>query len=157
MDRELLKKTMRTSISEVLEKMFFLPLDFSEAGAPEELWEDPAAADLMALSLSFSGPFSGSLIFLIPRKLGTDMTADFMGVERDVVPAEHVEQTAKEVLNMIAGSTFGSLDDQAVFELGIPESVPVGSAREALSTREVGLFQGVDTLESRIALIMVSG
>jgi len=147
---------MRTSISEVLEKMFFLPLDFSEAGTLGELWEDPGAADLMAVQISFSGPFSGSLIFLIPRKLGADMTADFMGVEKGAVPAEHVDQTAGEILNMIAGSTFGNLDDQAVFELGIPESTPVESALKALSTREGYLLQGVDTLEGRIGLVMVS-
>jgi len=156
MDRELLKKTMRTSISEVLEKMFFLPLDFSEAETPGELWEDPGAADLMAVQMSFSGPFSGSLVFLIPRKLGVDMTADFMGIERDAVPAEHVEQTAKEILNMIAGSTFGRLDDQAVFELGIPETTPAETALKELSTRREYLFHGVDTLESRIGLVLLA-
>ena len=156
MDRELLKKTMRTSISEVLEKMFFLPLDFSEAETPGELWEDPGAADLMVVRMSFSGPFSGSLIFLIPRKLGVDMTADFMGIERDAVPAEHVEQTAKEILNMIAGSTFGRLDDQAVFELGIPETTPAETALRELSSRGAYLFHGVDTLESRIGLALLA-
>ncbi len=156
MDRELLKKTMRTSISEVLEKMFFLPLDFSEAETPGELWEEPGAADLMAVRMSFGGPFSGSLIFLIPRRLGADMTADFMGVERGAVPAEHVEQTAGEILNMIAGSTFGRLDDQAVYELGIPETTPAETALRELSTRGAYLFQGVDTLESRIGLVLLA-
>ena len=154
MDRELLTRTMRASISEVLEKMFFLPLDFSEAGTPGELWGDPEAADLLAVRLPFEGPFSGSLVFLIPRGLGFDMTADFMGVEKEEVPLEHVEQTAKEILNMIAGSTFSRLDDQAVFELGIPETVP---AQGALSGGSNGkeLFVGVDTLESRIGLVLV--
>ena len=155
MDRDLLKKTMRTSISEVLEKMFFLPLDFSEAETPGELWEDPGAAELMAVRLSFGGPFSGTLIFLIPRKLGVDMTADFMGIDRDAVPAEHVDQTAKEILNMIAGSTFGLLDDQAVFELGIPETTSAETALRELSARGAYLFQGVDTLESRIGLVLL--
>ncbi|MCF8061985.1 MAG: chemotaxis protein CheX [Deltaproteobacteria bacterium] len=146
---------MRNSISEVLEKMFFLPLDFSEAGTPGELWEDPAAADLMAVRLSFAGPFSGSLVFLIPRKLGVDLTADFMGVEKDAVPPEHVEQTVEEILNMIAGSTFSILDDQAVYELGIPESTSAQQALAATSSPRGAVFQGVDTLDSRIALALV--
>jgi CheY-specific phosphatase CheX len=155
MDRELLKKTMRASTSEVLEKMFFLPLDFSEAGTPGELWADPAAADLLTVRLSFAGPISGALLFMIPRGLGIEMTADFMGIEKEGVPPEHVEQTAKEILNMIAGSTFSSLDDQAVFELGIPETAPVQTALTACSDPEKGLFLGVDTLESRIGLVLV--
>ncbi len=152
MDREMMKKTMRTSISEVLEKMFFLPLDFSDAGTPAELWEDPSSADLIGARLSFDGPFTGAFLFLIPRRLGLDLTADFMGVEPDAVPPEHVEQTVHEILNMIAGSTFSALDDQAVFELGIPESIP---AQTILASGREGVFVGVDTLESPIALMAV--
>ncbi len=156
MDRDLLMKTMKDSISEVLEKMFFLPLDVSDSVGWSDLWEDPAAVDPIAVKLAFSGPFSGHFMFLIPRGLGTGLTADFMGIEKNAVPPEHVEQTAKEILNMVAGTAFSDLDEQAVFQLGIPEIVSAQTALEPSKTRQRELFLGVDTLKGRMGLLLVN-
>ncbi len=155
MDRERMKTAMRASISEVLEKMFFLPLEFFEADSPKELWKDPGAVDLTGARLSFFGSFSGSFLFLIPRKLGVALTADFMGVEPDAVPQEHVEQTVQEILNMIAGSTFSNLNEEAVFQLDIPTAVSAETLPAMLARTPEYVFLGVDTLEDRIALAVV--
>ncbi len=156
MDRDLLMKAMKASISEVLEKMFFLPLDVSDAGTWSDFWGDPAAAKPIAVRLAFNGPFSGHFIFFIPRSLGGELTADFMGIEQEAVPPEHVDQTAKEILNMIAGTTFGALDEQAVFQLGIPETISAESVLVPSATPGSEMFLGVETLKGRMALLLVN-
>ncbi len=151
MDKDLLKKAMKTSISEVLEKMFFLPLDFSEASSPRDIW-DLDVEPLIAVRLDFQGPLSGQMALFIPRKLGADLAADFMGGDPEAVPSEHVDQTAKEIINMVAGRSFSLLDEKAVFDLGIPEIVPVKTACETPDRAEDAVFLGIDTLESHLGL-----
>ena len=55
------------------------------------------------------------------------MTEMFMGLEADGVTDTHLLGTISEAINMIAGNTFSRLDDQAVYNLEIPELVDVGS------------------------------
>ncbi len=155
MQRDLLMKTMKTSISEVLEKMFFLPLDFSDAEGSAELGKGPGDQDLIAVRLAYSGPFSGYFVLLIPRNLGRELTADFMGIDQKTVPPEHVDQTAKEILNMIAGTTFSSLDEEAVFQLGIPEALSGEGAGGKAASGQKELFLAVDTLKGPMGLLLV--
>ena len=154
MNREMLMKAMKASISEVLEKMFFLPLDFSDAGSPDELW-DEGGDDVLAIRLAFEGPFSGRFIFFIPRALGKTLAADFMGMDAEGVSSEHVEQTAKEIVNMIAGSTFSALDEEAVFDLGIPEQVPANEAWQGKAASQDPVFLGIDLIHGRMGLGLV--
>lgn len=154
MDRDVLTKAMKTSISEVLEKMFFLPLDFSEAGSPGDLWE-AGEQEVLAIRLAFEGPFSGHFLFFIPWMLGTTLAADFMGIDAEGVSTEHVEQTAKEIVNMIAGSTFSALDDEAVFDLGIPEPVPANEAWQGKDGSQDPVFLGVELIDGRLGLGLV--
>lgn len=155
MDRESLTKAMKGSISSVLEKMFFLPLDFSDAGAPGDLW-DAGAEDLLAVRLAFKGPFSGHFVFFVPRALGKTLTADFMGVDAEGVSSEHVEQTAKEIVNMIAGGTFSALDEAAVFDLGIPENAPPGELWQGPGDSQDQVFLGIDVIDGRLGLRLVT-
>jgi chemotaxis protein CheY-P-specific phosphatase CheC len=148
-------QAMKTSISEVLEKMFFLPLDFSDAASPADLW-DAGGEPLIAVRLEFEGPISGRFALLIPRKLGSEMCADFMGCAPDEVSTDHVEQTAKEIINMVAGSTFSALDEEAVFNLGIPEAVSVETVLNVPADSGESVFLGIDTLESHIGLLMLN-
>jgi len=155
MDRKMLTKAMRTSISEVLEKMFFLPLDFSDAGSPGDLWE-AGGVDLLAIRLAFQGPFSGHFAFFVPQALGKALAADFMGTDEEDVSLEHVEQTAKEIVNMIAGSTFCALDEEAVFDLGIPEKVPPDEVWKGPGDSEDQVFLGIDLIDGRLGLRLVT-
>jgi CheY-specific phosphatase CheX len=155
MEREILTKAMRNSISEVLEKMFFLPLDFSDAGAPGDLW-NAGGANLIAIRLAFKGPFSGHFAFFIPQALGKTLAADFMGTDEEGVSLAHVEQTAKEIVNMIAGSTFCALDEKAVFDLGIPEKVPSDEVWEGPGDSEEQVFLGIDLIDGRLGLRLVA-
>ncbi|MBW1861591.1 MAG: chemotaxis protein CheX [Deltaproteobacteria bacterium] len=155
MEKEALISAMKTSISEVLEKMFFLPLDFSETVNLGELCNSDKDK-MMTGKLSFRGPFSGYLLFFIPGDLALSLTAGFLGEDEESVSRDHVTETLKEILNMIAGSTFSAFDDQAVFDLGIPELVRFDEVVRDHSNSGEEIFIAVNTLDNFLGLEMVT-
>jgi len=148
---------MRDSISEVLEKMFFLTLDFQEA-ADEHEFLDSYSGDILVSRLDFSGPFSGFFELLIPERLAILMAADFMGSNEDNVSQDQVYDTVKEIINMVAGNTFSNLDRQTPMNLDIPEMVPFDHIHGGYETRDRGeeIFVAVHTLQYPFALKMVT-
>lgn len=121
MKKDLLIKAMKTSISEVLETMFFSPLEFAhpaESGAAV-LPDDP----LLSARIAFNGPLIGFMRLNLPHGLAHSLTADFLGVDREAVGDRQIVEMVKELLNMFAGNTFSRFDAKAVFDLGLPEIV----------------------------------
>ncbi len=121
-----LKMMMTTSISEVLETMFFMALEFDDYATLEDsglLNED----NVRSCILSFNGDFSGHFTIFIPETILVTMAIDFMGEEKENITREHSDGIIKEVINMVAGNMFAALDNQAEFDLGIPEMVDSGS------------------------------
>jgi CheY-specific phosphatase CheX len=118
--KEALKTAMTTSISEVLETMFFMTIDISDETEPSSFIES-TPENLMVSKIIFSGPLSGNFLFMVPENILRDMTQIFMGIDEEEVTNTHLTGTLSEGINMIAGNTFSKLDDQAVFNLGIPE------------------------------------
>ena len=136
MDKETLIAAVKTSVSEVLEKMFFLPLDFHETANLEECL-DSDIKKLISCRLDFGGPFSGYCRFFIPKKLAQSITADFMGNNEGNVSEEQITDTVKETVNMIAGNSFSIYDDLSVFDLGLPEIASFEKTEtEVLDSRE---------------------
>lgn len=150
MDRDSMTRALKGSISEVLEKMFFLPLDFVDPAQPAG--ERVQEQDLLEISLDFSGPFRGCFIFSIPSTLARSLAADFMGSDASSVTIAQGEETAKEILNMIAGSAFSMFDRNAVFDLGLPKKITGVPVREG-GGDEIAL--GVETLEGRLVLRLI--
>ena len=155
MEKEVLITAMKNSISEVLETMFFLPLEFPDGVNPEEIWGSQKEV-LVVGKLTFSGPFAGDLFFFIPRNLAVSLTGSFLGVDEESIFQDHVTETVKEITNMIAGSTFGNYDDQAVFDLGIPEMTNFDEAKGQGADSGKEIFIPVDTLDDRLALKLVA-
>lgn len=117
-----LKKMMTTSISEVLETMFFMALEFEEHIDLEGcgiLSED----NVRVCQLAFNGSFSGHFTIFVPENILTTMAEDFMGESRENITREHSDGIIMEVINMVAGNMFAALDNQVEFKLGIPEMV----------------------------------
>ncbi len=156
MEKETLLSAMKDSISEVLETMFFLPLEFSDHARFEEWWSEDMKTELLITRLNFQGPLSGMFYFFIPRSLGLSLAASFMGEEEMDVTHEHVADTVKEIVNMIAGNTFGYWDDQAIFNLGIPEVMTFGEAEKGHSEAVEKVFIGISTLDDSLALELVA-
>ena len=118
--REALKTAMTTSISEVLETMFFMTIDVKEITGADALSQEPAENPFVS-KIAFRGNISGFFYLMIPENILRTMTETFMGLDPDEVTESHLNGTVKEAINMIAGNTFSTLDDTAVFDLGIPE------------------------------------
>ena len=150
MEKEALITAMKSSISEVLETMFFLPLDFPGT----DMWDssDPEEETLIC-RLNFTGPFEGYFVIFIPKEQALSFTADFLGKDSEGISRDQVNDTVKETLNMIAGSTFRNYDDQAVFDLGFPEIIELDDISGDDSGEEV--FITINTLDNYLALKMV--
>ena len=149
MERKALMRAMKNAISKVLETMFFLPVDFSDTVNTEEI-------QMSVTKLDFSGPFSGSFVLFIPEEFAVSLTANFLGKDKEKVSEDNVMETSKEVINMIAGSTFANLDDQAVFDLNIPENILFEQAVH-FPGAEDDIFVQIITLDNYFVLKMVIG
>lgn len=117
-----LKLKMITSISEVLETMFYMALEFEEhenlnsCGILE-------AQNIRICKLEFKGNFSGHFIIFIPESILITMAEDFMGEDRENINREHSDGIIKEVINMVGGSLFACIDNKSEFKLSIPEII----------------------------------
>jgi len=111
---------MTASISEVLETMFYMPLEFDEYGDVDRLGMLDIP-DLRLCRLEFSGKFTGYFIMMIPEDILVSMASDFMGEDRHDITREHCDGIIKETLNMVAGHMFSTMDDKSEIRLSIPE------------------------------------
>ena len=154
MERTPLIEAMKTSISDVLETMFFMPLEFSDPVELGPYVEDPAK-ELLGSKLDFGGPFSGSIFLLLPSGLAQVMTANFLGEEKERVTRNQVTDTIKEIVNMITGKMFSVYDHEAIFELGLPVII---DPPEALAERPAGaedeILISVDTVDASLVVKM---
>lgn len=114
---------MKTSISEVMEIMFFMPVEFSE-NVTEKQIKEIKERQCKACCLDFSGDFSGSVYMLVPGQLLSEMTENFMGESRDFLNDEIIEGTLTETVNMVAGNALKKVKAEVSFELGLPKLIP---------------------------------
>jgi len=150
MKNSLLETAMKNSISDVLETMFFLPMDFSDTVDVHELW-NTGKDQILAVKLNFDGPLIGDCILYIPGKLAKSITADFMGKEEEGVSDDQVIGTVKEIINMIVGNTFSRYDSGAAFNLGIPELISLNYYFNELSDTGDRFSFIIGTLENHLA------
>jgi len=142
---------MKNSISEVLETMFFLSLDFFHNDADiRDLWTT-GKDRIVAAKLNFSGPFSGYAIFCIPKKSALSITANFMGKYEEEISDDQINGTVKEIINMIIGNTFSRYNPDVVFNLGLPELVAFNDFIKELSGSEKRFSIIIETLENYLA------
>ena len=154
MEKESLTTAMKNSISNVLETMFFLPMDFPDAVGKEEWWSGKTD-QIIAARLDFAGPFTGYCVFYTPKNFAVPMAADFMGKDAEGLSEDQITGTVMEITNMIAGNTFSLYDEQAIFNLGIPELVGPGDFQKVFTGAENEIFIVIDSLENRLAFQMV--
>ena len=153
MNREILTSAMKNSISNVLETMFFLPVDFENSVPLSESW-DLDKDKIIATRLNFDGPLSGYCTLCVPEKLLVSITADFMGKEEKDISIEQARGTLMEINNMIVGNVFSLYDSEAVFDLGVPKLVGLDDFRKDLIDSEDRISIVIDTLENRLAFQM---
>ncbi len=142
---KILTTAMKTSISEVMETMFYLPVEFGEdtPGMPEGIGNNSLN---MACKLTFSGDCSGCLTLVIPKDLLEEMAENFMGEPRDQLGEEHLSGTLTETLNMVCGNALSTVAAEKPFELGIPKMI------HESEISNTGVFIMVETAISLMAI-----
>jgi len=148
---------MTTSISEVLETMFFMTIEATEDTEWTDLTDSTAYGEnLFASKIDFKGPLSGTFFLMVPERILSGMTEMFMGLEEREVTETHLSGTILEAINIIAGNTFSKLDDQTVFNLEIPESVEAGSLSSiAQSAGKEIIFFRIETPGGNLGLLLL--
>ncbi len=114
----------KTSISEVMETMFFMPVEFEETSDLKEI-TSMKKNQTKVCRLHFTGDHSGSVTLLAPRALLAEMTENFMGEPADSFIDELLEGTLKETVNMVGGNALRKIQASRPFELSIPELIPI--------------------------------
>lgn len=153
MDHQAMIRAMKTSISEVLEEMFFMPIDFIGSAADDAGIED--REEMVAARLDFKGPCSGHFLLISPKSLVDSITADFLGVSDQNVSDDQVYGTAMEMINMLAGNTLSQYDHRAVYDLEIPKLVTLEHT-EVPDTGSLEYFDvHIETLACRMTLKLV--
>jgi CheY-specific phosphatase CheX len=135
---------MMTSTSEVMETMFYLPVEFQNE--PAVLNGLDNFTPHTACELKFSGDVSGRVTLVIPKDLLSEMTENFMGESRDNLKEEHLFGTLTETLNMICGNALSRVDSKIPFELDIPDMI------DALKLPGTRLFSLIKTTQSMMAM-----
>ena len=120
--KKILMKAVMTSISEVMETMFFLPVEFGDEMKLGDSGIDQSKP-IMVSELKFTGDVSGSLSILATRDLIGEMAENFMGEAKGLLSDEHLSGTLAEMLNMVCGNALSKTDSKIPFELGIPQMI----------------------------------
>lgn len=129
-----------TSTFEVMETMFFLPVEQNSRISVEE--SGLCGPDgIRAAGISFSGTVSGQIRIFVPETLLRMMAENFMGLNAEEVTEEDTAGTITEALNMIAGNALRKVDDRFSSHLGLPEPVDPSELRKARSPL---IFETID-------------
>ncbi len=151
-----LKLKMTTSISEVLETMFYMALEFEE-------FEDIQncnlnnEGELSICKLDFTGNLTGHFIIFVPEDLLTSMTADFMGEDKDDITKDFTDGTIKEIVNMVGGNMFAALNNEAEFRLGIPEMIENKNFLQSIINNPPEGLVIAEAIEGHLGFIIYAG
>jgi CheY-specific phosphatase CheX len=149
MEEEKIRKSLTESIFDVLENMFFLPVQQSNQHMSLSDWFRKEEK-LVGSELRFSGPSNGRFFLMIPLEEAQEASATFLGIEKDDVTQDQREDTIKEMLNMIGGRTLSGFDKEGVFHLELPEYVG-DDPLMALKDRDEAIFILLETDKSHLA------
>ena len=128
--KKTLMKVMMTSISEVMETMFFLPVEISTEVTIGK--SGIKSNKSIACQLAFNGDTSGKLIIVAPIDLAAEMAENFMGEDKDQLTDDHLSGTLTEMLNMVCGNALSKTKPKVPYELGIPELISCSDLDEKI-------------------------
>jgi hypothetical protein len=123
-----LSTMMKDAISNVLGTMFFLVPAFAEGESPRGFNQGPF---FLESSIAISGDSQRlRLCFQATRAFASIITANFLGVGQEEVTTEEMEDTLKELANMVGGDCLSRLP-AGNWDLGIPVLEPPHADLEA--------------------------
>lgn len=116
------RSAMKDAISEVLETMFFVFVDFDEGLAVRQLGECESLVSLV------NGEGTVDISLTASREFARMISANMLGVEEQEITSEDLEDTMKEFANMVGGNYKARVDINNQWELGIPRFREHGNA-----------------------------
>jgi CheY-specific phosphatase CheX len=143
-------KNLRVAISNVMETMFFEPVQIIEKDMTLQEWF-PDGSSIIGATLGFSGPLTGSFYLLVPVTATDKIVANFLGIDGGEIDDEQRMDTVKEALNMIGGGSFSLFDKDGEFKLSIPELM----SKEKCAYDQLGHIKGdtvfLESTDNRLA------
>lgn len=150
MKRDTMMKTMREAISNVLDTMFFQPVQFVDSKCTLQEWFSDKQS-LVGATLNFINSSEGSFYLLLPVEIVKGVTANFLGLLEEEINEKQKKDTIKEALSMIGGHMLSLLDSKGDFRLGIPEFIEEND----LTNDKLGDLKGdiilIETEDNRLA------
>ncbi len=109
-----------TVVTETIEKLVFM---FASPYTPENSTEEDPD---LGVSVSFSGPFSGTLGMKVSGEVLSEIAVNMLGVDsEDEITLEDKNDALKETINVFCGNILPAIGGKsAVFDIGAPEIVP---------------------------------
>ena len=126
------EQVLKDVISEVLETMFFVMVDFEEGGPVDR----PFDYESEILVLNHKGRIAISL--RVSEEFARMITANFLGIEEDQVDDDDLEDSLKELTNMIAGGYHAHIND-VDWQLGLPRARKIGPGEMDTAQAAAGL------------------
>jgi len=110
-------ENLKAATFEVLETMFFIfPEGLEEAA---NLFHGPG----LRAWVPVVGPKNFRIGLTLPVSLAREMAANFLGLEKDEVPPDRMEDVVKETANMVAGSFLTKEQVPEAYNLKPPEAL----------------------------------
>lgn len=106
------RNSFRQSIYEVMEKMYFIFLEPVSDGLDEEHMHEA--------EVDFSGLWAGKITVLFSSELLKLMISNVLGLDDEEIGEKITEDTAKECVNMVAGSFLRKFEPDKALHLSIP-------------------------------------
>ena len=118
--RAKLEEIMSQVTIDTLEKLAFM-FAFSDEGE-----EDPTGDSTIAGSVSFTGPFSGTLVMTMSIEALKELAANMLGFDDgEETTQDHRFDALKETMNVICGNLLPAISgDEVVFDIGVPGFFP---------------------------------
>jgi len=115
-------EAMHQAISDVMNKMFFLPVQINKKGLALREWFSNKLP-LVGAAITLTGPLTGFSYLLVPEGVAREMTANFLGIAEKEVDVKQERDTVKEALNMIIGHMLSQFDRKGDLRIGIPQLI----------------------------------
>jgi len=120
MMRAKLEEIMSQVTIDTLEKLAFM------FAFPDEGEEGEPRDSMIAGSVSFTGPFSGTLVMAISNEVLQELAANMLGLDDgEETTEDHRSDALKETMNVICGNLLPAIaGDGVIFDIGVPGVLP---------------------------------
>ena len=118
--RARLEERMSQVAIDTLEKLAFM-FAFSDEGG-----QDPPADSAVSGSVSFTGPFSGTLLVAMSIEVLQELAGNMLGLDDgEETTQDHRSDALRETMNVICGNLLPAISgDEVVFDIGAPKVIP---------------------------------